>query len=95
MHYDLIYSRLKSLSAQTALLEAADWDEDKLNRVMLEVDDYFRFLNPEYFNSWGELEADVANHLTQKFDKKISDIIINILNLEKESFLKSKEKFEQ
>tara|TARA_E500000331_G_scaffold152577_1_gene148508 strand:+ start:329 stop:616 length:288 start_codon:yes stop_codon:yes gene_type:complete len=80
MHFDLIYSHLKSLNSQTALLEACDWDEGFLASVVQEVDEYLRFLNPEYFKSWKEFENDVSKHLTNKFNKRISDIIINIID---------------
>ena len=83
MHFDLIYSHLNSLNSQTALLEACNWDEKMLSSVVDEVDEYLRFLNPGYFNSWTDMEDDISNHLTNKFNKSISDIIINTINLNK------------
>jgi hypothetical protein len=86
MYFDLIHANLKSLSLQTALLEACDWDDCRVEKVVLEVDEYLRFLNPGYFNSWDEIQQDISNHLTNTFNKHISDIIINIVNLNKNDF---------
>tara|TARA_B100000214_G_C23844716_1_gene570507 strand:- start:499 stop:786 length:288 start_codon:yes stop_codon:yes gene_type:complete len=86
MHFDLIYSQLQSLHSQTALLEACDWDEEMLSAVISEVDEYLRFLNPGYFNSWKDMETDISNHLTNKFNNRVSDIIINTINSNRKEF---------
>ena len=95
MYFDLINSNLKALSLQTELLEACDWDEEKLELVMQSTADYLNNYDLNNRMSWHEVRAEFEFHLQHEFNKQVSDIIINIFELKKNEFIKLTELPEQ
>ena len=93
MYFDLIISNLKSLSLQTELLEACEWDEEELELVMQSTADYLNNYDLNNHGSWHEIRVEFE--LQHEFDKQISDIIINIFELRKNEFIKLTELPEQ
>ena len=90
MRLSTLVAKHQSLAFETELLEACDWDEGLLNRVITEFDEYIKFLNPDFFNSFIEARNDIAHHIEQSFNKKISDIIIKAVDSQAKHFKQEK-----
>ena len=95
LFYDLIKNNLKHLSLQTALLEACDWDEDKLANQLQFVQSFLSDYSPsEICKNW----EDVKNHMTEKIEesyqeffgysnKMFLDIIIKVIEHHRDEIL--------
>ena len=95
MYFDLIYSDLKSLSLQTEMLEACDWDEQELELVMQSASSYLNGLVLKDYRTWVDIKYSIKYDLQSMFNKKISCIIMNIVKLKKEEMLNLMELPEQ
>ena len=95
MYFDLIYSNLCALSKQTELLEACEWDEEKLSYTMESISVYFNNLDIEKNQSWLEIKLRLEEYLNNNFDKDICRIIMDIVEFKRTEFLKLMELPEQ
>ena len=95
MYIDLIRSRLASVALHTELLEACDWDQSEADAVLIFVADYFNNLNYKRLKKWDDIVALAKNYFCSTLGKTISDIIINIVELEKSEMIKLMELPEQ
>ena len=87
LFYDLIINNLKHISLQTELLEACDWDEDKLNIKLRFIQDFLSEYKPVNVINWSALRNDMKNQLLETNDKIFTDIIIRVIDHHKDEFL--------
>lgn len=95
MYFDLIHTNLRSLSLQTELLEACNWNEDELKDVMEKVALYLNSLDLKSGITWNKLSLDIKKYLSNNFNKQITTIIINTIDSKKNEFQKLMELPEQ
>jgi hypothetical protein len=87
LFYDLIINNLKHISLQTELLEACDWDEDKLNIKIQFIQNFLNEYKPANVAKWETLRDDIKNRLLETNDKTFTDIIIRVIDHHKDEFL--------
>tara|TARA_Y100000034_G_C6902971_1_gene418106 strand:+ start:3134 stop:3433 length:300 start_codon:yes stop_codon:yes gene_type:complete len=85
-----LFSSLKNLSAETELLEACDWDEERL----AEVKEIFHNVLSENFNeslfsSWDSLKDHITSKLSDVLSEKESKTCLLILEANMETFVAS------
>jgi len=85
-----LFSSLKNLSDETELLEACDWDEERLsevkeifNNILLEN------FNESLFSSWDALKDHITSKLLDALSEKESQTCLLILEANMEDFVAS------
>jgi len=86
--YDLIYGHLKSLTLQTEMLEACDWDENILKE---NINKFSEYISGVFFPSnftWEMIIESIRASLQNRIEINLIEIFIKVLESEKEAVIK-------
>ena len=84
---NFIIFELSKVALQTELLEACDWDEEKLENIMIIVTEQLHASNIKIYNSWYEIEQVLKQNLNNITTPKIFNIIMKVINYQKDELI--------